>query len=92
MPAETLKACEGLANERLPFHVLAYGDALSVITPELCLETASSLSPLAKLLPGELKPDDFLVTLIKSLLHTEQESFHLRAETEGAEVCGSKFA
>ena len=35
VPVETLAACEGLAMERLPFHVLAYGDALSVITPEL---------------------------------------------------------
>jgi len=60
-----------LATKRLPFHVLAYGDALSVITPELCLETAHSLSPLAKLLPGELKPDDFLVTLLQQLLQTE---------------------
>jgi hypothetical protein len=60
-----------LSAERLPFHVLAYGDALSVITPELCLETANSLAPLAKLLPGEFKPDDFLVTLLQRLLQTE---------------------
>lgn len=65
------KADQTMGFERLPFHILAYGDALSVITPELCLETAHSLSPLAKLLPGDLKPDDFLVTLLQRLLETD---------------------
>ena len=58
-------------SARLPFHVLAYGDALKVVTPELRFHTIGQLCPLAQLLPEELTPDDFIVTLIQREFDSE---------------------
>jgi len=62
---------EKLRETRLPFHMLAYGDALKVITPELVFKTIGQLCPLAKLMPGGLTSDDFIVTLIQRELEDQ---------------------
>ena len=56
-----------LAEKRLPFHHLVFGDTLQVLTPELSKESVFKVAQIARLLPADLTADDIIVTFLQKL-------------------------